>query len=218
MDSLTNALPKLLEHLAQLLDGSTGLALIVVSLTARLALLPLTYRSARRSWRQQRQLAAIKPQIEALRERHHDDPRALVQATQALHRRHGIPMMSVRNLMTGLIQMPVVLTLYAAIRRGAAHAGRFLWIGNLGRPDMLLALIVAALAGFAALLNPALPEQAHTLLQLLPVLITFFVVWHLSAGLGLYWAASNSVNIAQMLLLRRHAAAQQATAANRSRR
>jgi YidC/Oxa1 family membrane protein insertase len=48
-----------------------------------------------------------------------------------------------------------------------------------------------------------MPEQTRTLLQLLPVVISFVVVWHLAAGLGLYWAGSTSVNLLQVLLLRR---------------
>lgn len=42
-----------------------------------------------------------------------------------------------------------------------------------------------------------------TALQLLPVLVSFVVVWHLAAGLGLYWAGSSSVNVLQMAILRR---------------
>jgi YidC/Oxa1 family membrane protein insertase len=42
-----------------------------------------------------------------------------------------------------------------------------------------------------------------TLLHMLPVLFSFLMVWHLAAGLGLYWAGSSSVNVLQAALLRR---------------
>ena len=33
--------------------------------------------------------------------------------------------------------------------------------------------------------------------------VSFVMVWHLAAGLGLYWAGSSSVNVLQMAILRR---------------
>ncbi|WP_266157167.1 hypothetical protein [Dyella silvatica] len=74
---------------------------------------------------------------------------------------------------------------------------------QLARPDLWLALAVAVLSYAAIWLNPAMSAQAKSLLQVLPVLISFFVVWHLAAALGLYWAGSSSVNLLQSALLRR---------------
>jgi YidC/Oxa1 family membrane protein insertase len=41
------------------------------------------------------------------------------------------------------------------------------------------------------------------LLHWLPVVVSFLMVWHLAAGLGLYWAGSSGVSVLQMALLRR---------------
>lgn len=193
----------LLAQLASLLDGSYGLAVIALALAVRLALLPLTLRAAEQGWRRQRKLAALKPEIEALRQRHAGEPAAQAAALQALYRRHGIGAGLGSGLLTALVQAPLGMGIYAAIRRGAAGAGSFLWIPKLVRPDLGLALLVAALSLAAAMLNPMLPEQARTVLQWLPALVAFFTVWHLAAGLGLYWLGSSTATVAQTLLLRR---------------
>ena len=77
------------------------------------------------------------------------------------------------------------------------------WIPRLARPDFLLALAVAALSYAAIVLNPAMPAQMKSLLQMLPMLFSFVMVWHLAAGLGLYWAGSSSANVLQAAFLRR---------------
>jgi YidC/Oxa1 family membrane protein insertase len=193
----------LLAQLAQMLDGSFGLAIIALALFVRLMLLPMTLKVAEQGWHRQRQMAALKPKLERLRERHAKDPAAYASATQALYREHGVTAGLGSSLRVAVVQAPIGAGIYAAIRQGVAGAGAFLWIPKLARPDLWLAVIVAALSLVAMLLNPAMPEQTRTLLQLLPVVISFVVVWHLAAGLGLYWAGSTSVNLLQILLLRR---------------
>jgi YidC/Oxa1 family membrane protein insertase len=193
----------LLAQLAQMLDGSFGLAIIALALFVRLMLLPMTLKVAEQGWHRQRQMAALKPKLERLRERHAKDPAAYASATQALYREHGVTAGLGSSLRVAVVQAPIGAGIYAAIRQGVAGAGAFLWIPKLARPDLWLAVIVSALSLAAMLLNPSMPEQTRTLLQLLPVVISFVLVWHLAAGLGLYWAGSTSVNLMQILLLRR---------------
>lgn len=193
----------LLAQLALMLDGSFGLAIIALAMFVRLMLLPMTLKVAEQGWHRQRQMAALKPKLERLRERHAKDPAAYASATQALYREHGVTAGLGSSLRVAAVQAPIGAGIYAAIRQSVAGAGAFLWIPKLARPDLWLAVIVAALSLAAMWLNPAMPEQTLTLLQLLPVVISFVLVWHLAAGLGLYWAGSTSVNLLQILLLRR---------------
>ncbi|MEW9570313.1 YidC/Oxa1 family membrane protein insertase [Rhodanobacter sp. Si-c] len=192
----------LLNQLAAWLDGSYGLAVIALALAVRLAMLPMTLQAAEQGWRRQRKLAALKPQLERLRERHAKDPAAHAAAMQSLYREHGIASGLGSGLLTALVQAPMSAGIYAAIRQGVASVGSFLWIPKLARPDLWLALLVAALGMVAMLFNPMLPEQARTLLHWLPVAISFLMVWHVAAGLGLYWLGSGSVTVLQNLLLR----------------
>ena len=148
-------------------------------------------------------MLALKPKLARLNERHAGDPAAKAKAMQALYREHGVSGGLGSSLLVALVQAPLGAGIYAAIRQGVAGAGSFLWIPKLARPDVMLALVVGLLSFAALLLNPAMSEQARTLLHWLPVVVSFLVVWHLAAGLGLYWAGSSGVNLLQMALLRR---------------
>lgn len=196
-------LAALLTQLAAWLDGSYGLAIVVLALLVRLALLPLTLKSAERGWLRQQQLAALKPRLARLREQHANDAAAQARATQALYRDHGITAGCGSGLLAALVQAPLGAGIYAAIREGVAGAGSFLWIPRLARPDTWLALLVAGLSLAAMLLNPAMSDQTRTLLHWLPVLVSILMVWHVAAGLGLYWAGSSGVGLLQMAMLRR---------------
>ncbi|ODV10205.1 MAG: hypothetical protein ABT19_13790 [Rhodanobacter sp. SCN 68-63] len=186
--TFVEALSHTLSWMAHGLGGSYGLAVIALAMIVRLALLPWTLRLAERGWQRQQTMLALKPQLDALRERHGKDALAYARAAQAA---------------------PLGAGIYAAIRHSLAGAGSFLWIPRLARPDFLLALAVAALTYAAITLNPAMPAQMKTALQMLPVLVSFLMVWHLAAGLGLYWAGSSSVNVLQAALLRRRVARRQ---------
>lgn len=196
----------LLAHLAHALDGSYGAAVIVIAIMVRLILLPMTLHAAEQAWHRQHKLERLKPQLEQLRERHAKDPSAYATALQALYRKHNVTSGLGGGMLTAIVQAPLSAGIYAAIRQSVAGAGSFLWIGRLARPDIWLAFIVALLSGAALMLNPSMSEQARTILHWLPVVATLLVTWHLSAGLGLYWAGASSVGVLQAALLRHRVA------------
>lgn len=198
-----DGLSALLTQLAQGFDGSYGLAIIAMAIAVRLLLLPITLHAAEQAWHRQYALARLKPELERLRERYAKEPAAYASNMQALYRKHGITSGLGSGLMLALVQAPLGAGIYAAIRQGVAGAGSFLWISKLARPDIWLALIVALLSSAAIMLNPTMPEQVRTVLHWLPVLVTLLLTWHLSAGLGLYWAGAGSVGVLQAALLRR---------------
>jgi YidC/Oxa1 family membrane protein insertase len=201
-NSFVALIAQALDGLAHSLNGSYGMAVIALALMVRLALLPWTLRAAEHAWRQRQAMTALKPKLEQLAKRHADDPMAHAAAMRTLYREHGVGTGMGGGLLTAIVQAPLGLGVYSAIRQGLTGAGAFLWIPKLARPDLWLAALVAALSYAAILLNPAMSAQTKTLLQLLPVFISFFMVWHLAAGLGLYWAASSGVNVLQSALLR----------------
>lgn len=208
--TFVEALSYTLSWMAHGLGGSYGLAIIALAMIVRLALLPWTLQLAERGWQRQQTMLALKPQLEALREQHGKDALAYARAAQALQKEHGVTGGLGSGLLVSAVQTPLGAGIYAAIRHSLTGAGSFLWIPRLARPDFLLALAVAALSYAALSLNPVMPAQMKTLLQMLPVLFSFLMVWHLAAGLGLYWAGSSSVNVLQAALLRRRVTRRQA--------
>lgn len=196
-------LPTILILLTQAYGGNVGLAIITVSLMVRLTLLPLTLRLARRVREREAMLRKLQPELERLKTRYRNNPEKLTQATVKLYKRHNFRPVDRFSLIGNLVQLPFIAGLWSAIRQGLGAGGRFLWIADITRPDLLLSLLVAGLAYVASLLNPNLQQQSRNVMLILPVLLTLVFTWRLSAGFGLYWAASTGVNILQTLILRR---------------
>jgi len=175
-----------------------------LSLLARLALLPLTLRIARRSLRLAEVQRSLGPELARLRDRWRDDPARLNAEQRRLYRRAGVRPFRDSGVVGGLLQFPFVAALYTVIRQGLGTAGRFLWIGDLARPDRLLTLGAVLLAGLVALAAPgSRGASAARAGALLSMLITYFLLARMAAGIGLYWAASSVVGVGQGLLLRR---------------
>jgi YidC/Oxa1 family membrane protein insertase len=70
--------------------------------------------------------------------------------------------------------------------------------------DAELVETVAALTAVAAAVQPnAAAAQMRWINLVIPSLLTLWMVWKLSAGIGLYWAASTGVGLLQSAVLRR---------------
>jgi YidC/Oxa1 family membrane protein insertase len=201
--SFVNVLAVVLFWLAQAYGGNFGLAIITVSFVIRLALLPLSVKIGRRMQARQQLMKELQPKIDRLKSRYRDQPERLSRETMKLYRPHGIGMFDGWGLLVNLAQLPIFIAIFSAIKSGLGVGGRFLWIGDIAQPDVILALIVGALTYLSSLLSANSPQQTRLLANLLPVAITLFFVWRLAAGIGLYWAASTSVGIIQAVLVRR---------------
>jgi YidC/Oxa1 family membrane protein insertase len=188
--------------LAQAYGGNISLAIITLSFTVRLALLPLTLHIARRSQQQQAYLNKIQPELQRLKERYRKNPEKLTQKTMELYKKHNIQPLDGTGFIGNLLQLPIFAGLFSAIKQGVGNGGHFLWITDISQPNVLLALLIAGLTFVSSALSPN-TQQERTLFLLLPTVITLFFVWRLSAGLGLYWAASSLVGLLQAAILRR---------------
>jgi membrane protein insertase Oxa1/YidC/SpoIIIJ len=68
-----------------------------------------------------------------------------------------------------LVQIPLFLGLFAAVRRGLSGTGRFLWVKDLTQSDPLLAFLCAILTGVSAFLAPSVPESQRTASMFFPL-------------------------------------------------
>jgi len=193
-----------LANLSQLLGGSLGWGIIVLSLGIRAALLPLTIRLARRARRNQEIMQRLQPEIERLKKRHEKKPERLFKEMHELYRKHDCNPFDIPTLIAGFIQLPIFGMLYSSIRSSLTSSGAFLWIKSLASPDFLLTLVILSLTGVSAYLMPTASEQTRNTLLVIQVIVTFCLVWKLAAGLGLYWASSSLVGVFQTLWLRYH--------------
>src|SRR4051794_953117 len=197
---VVDAVRALVFAVAHLFGNSVGSGILAVSVLVRLALLPLTLRAARRAMDHQARIAALKPELERLRQKFGDDRAGLAEATMRLYRERGIGVMPQGTLVSTLVQLPIGAALYQAFARGLGPKLGFLWVGDLARPDAILAGVAASLAGLAAGLNTT---SSHRSTVAISATITLLIAWRLSASVALYWIASSGVGAMQSLVLRR---------------
>lgn len=178
-----------------------GLAIILVTLGVRSAFLPLTWTGVRQAGLRRRKLQRLAPALEALKKRFDTDRQRYAQEMMRLYRSEGITMVDRASLSGALLQLPVFLGIYQVLR-ALRSAARFLWIGNLARPDFWLAMIAGAATMVLMAMNPDLPEHVRILLILVPAIFTVIAALKFSAALSLYWTTTNIFSSVQTLALR----------------
>ena len=197
----------LLQTSLNFLSGHFGLSeavsILAFTLFARLALLPLSLKAAYRAHQNKEALERIKPTLEGLRETHKANPSELAAQTAALYREQGITFLDKVSLLNMGSQGILGLGIFQTLKRASFQSG-FLWISNLAKPDLVLTLLISLLMLLGAALMPGATAHPSTLLMvLIPIVVTVFAIAVMPSALGLYWATSNAVTVAQTLALRR---------------
>jgi len=190
--------------LTQLYGGQLAPAIVTFSILARLALLPATVRLTLRARAHARKIAALRPRLVAVRERWSEDPERLARETLALYRRNELSPVDAGVMGGSLLQSPVFIGMYHAVRdalRARSGEQAFLWVSNLARPDLGIAALAFCLVGASALAGASESQPAWTLA--VPALVSAVMALTLSAGFGLYLAATGLVGTLQGLVVRR---------------
>ena len=189
---------------AHMSNGNLACGIMAVTFLARLALLPLTLRLARSAARQQEAMRRLKPELDAARAAFRDDPARLANETQRIFAREGLSMIPAAGCLGIIMQTPVLLALYNAVRETTTLGGRFLWIRDISKPDMALAMVVAAITAASMAAGPQSdgPAQQRMVMLALPAVFTLVALWQMASGVGLYWGVSSLVGVAQGLIVR----------------
>lgn len=202
-----NSFVDLLANVMSVFSGipgfNTGLVILFTSLLIRFALLPLTIKMSCGSLHRQRKLQLIQPELEKLKSKYKNSPEQLNRHTLELFRKHQVAFIDKKGLLSSLLQAPLFVGMISAIKKVVGTGEAFLWIRNIAYPDFFLTMIAVFLSYIASTLMPNLPENGRTLMIWMPVLLTAVFLWKLPAGIGLFWIASNLVNVIQSLIVRR---------------
>jgi len=177
-----------------------GLAIVVVTILLRTLLLPLAWPVAYRACVRQRKMRELQPELKALRDRFGDNPEAYLKKTKELYEKHGLALVDLKGVLGSLVQLPVFLGMYQALRDVGAGA-RFLWVPNLLRPDVLLAVIAGLTTALMMSVNPDMPEQLRIIMIVLPSIVAIVAALHFSSALAIYWATSNTFSALQTATL-----------------
>jgi YidC/Oxa1 family membrane protein insertase len=190
-------------------EGSWGVAIILLTFTVRIVILPLTFKGVKSMQR----LQQLQPEIKRIQERYKDDRQRMNQEVMAFYQREKVnPLGSCLPL---LLQIPFFIALFYLLRSDefVADVGdnkSFLFIKDLtepvtGEPVVLVTLIViyiaTQLAASAVTAISADPMQRRIMFAL-PFVFVIFII-NFEAGLIVYWITTNVWTIGQQLLVRK---------------
>src|SRR5215217_1862925 len=191
------------------LNGSWGIAIIFMTFTVRLAILPLTFKGVKSMQR----LQVLQPKIKEIQERYKDDRQRMNQEVMAFYQREKVnPLGSCLPL---VLQIPFFISLFYLLRSAEFKAdiagnAAFGPIDNLaekisGDPLLLGTLIVlyvgTQLAASAVTAFSADPTQRRIMFAL-PFVFTLFII-NFQAGLIVYWITTNVWTVGQQLAVKK---------------
>jgi YidC/Oxa1 family membrane protein insertase len=191
--------------------GSYAIAIILMTLCIRGILWPIQNRATA----SMRQMQAITPRMNELKEKYKDDPNRMNQEVMKLYKEYNI------NPLAGcwpmLIQMPIFFAFYRLLGTAIELRGSsFLWVHDLSQPDTLfhfmnypvniLPLCMAATMLMQMSLQPKTGDQAQQRMYLIMPLIFLLFCYNFASALALYYTIGNVFSIAQLYMTRKKTA------------
>jgi YidC/Oxa1 family membrane protein insertase len=180
-----------------------GLAIIVLTITARTLLFPLTLPSVTQMIR----MRELKPEMDALNEKFKDDAQAKGLAQMELWRKHNVN--PLKGCLPQMASMPVWFALYTTLQTAVElYNIPFLWFPDLSGPDPLFILpfVIGGTNFMQQKLMPMQgdPAQQKMMLYLMPGMFIVMMLF-LPSGLGVYMFTNGLLGILQQQLVERHA-------------
>lgn len=195
----------LIESCISLLASQVGLseaaAIIVFTLSARVLLMPVSFKSAYNMYKNKLAINELKPDIERLRARYAEDPGKLAKETMSLYKQRGVKFLDRTTMLNIGTQGILGLGLFQTIKE-MVFSSKFMWIADLAKPDVILAIFVGLLTFFSMMLMPGAIEQSSLLFLAIPAIVSVFVLVSFPSAIAVYWAASNAATIGQTVVLR----------------
>ncbi len=208
---IVNPLTAMIDFNATLFHGNYGLAIILMTLIIRLVIMPLTVKQYKTQSIMKVKMDALKPEMTAIQEKlktvtEPDKKAELQRELMGLYQKHGVNPLNM-GCLPMLIQMPILMGFYYAIKDSheiATHS--FLWF-NLGQADIIMAIIAGAIYYFQAKISlqqmPDEQQKQMKMMTMLSPMMILFISFSAPAALPLYWSIGGLFLIGQTLLLNR---------------
>lgn len=190
----------IIKSTANLFNGNYGLAIIIVTLVIRFALMPLMLKQYKNQMNMKVKMEALKPEMDAIQKKMkvEKDPQKkqeLQAEMMGLYQKHGVNPLNMGCLPI-LIQMPILTAFYYAIRSSneiATH--KFLWF-SLGHPDIVLTAIAGLVYYFQFRVSQSTmtKEQQNQMkfMGLISPIMIVMVSLNAPAALPLYWVVGGT--------------------------
>jgi len=181
--------------------GNWGVAIILITLTVRGLLFPLT----KAQYTSMAKMRNLQPKLTDLKERFGDDRQKMGQAMMELYKKEKVNPMG--GCLPIILQMPIFIALYWVLLESfeLRHAPFMLWIHDLSVQDpyYILPLLMGVSMFVMQKMQPIAPTMDPMqvkMMQWMPVIFTVFFLWF-PAGLVLYWLVGNIVAITQQKII-----------------
>ncbi|EDY83576.1 60Kd inner membrane protein [Verrucomicrobiia bacterium DG1235] len=195
--------------------GNWGVAIILLTLIVRGALLPITLLSMK----SMKKMSKLQEPMKALKEKFPDDTQKQQQHMMELYKLNKIN--PVAGCLPMLLQIPIFFALFYMLRSAAElRFADFLWISDLSKPDTIATIPNFPILGDFALNllpfvwvitlayqmwtmpTPSVDNAQAKMMKFMPF-IFFPFTYMFSSGLVLYWTVSNVFTIGQQWLVKR---------------
>ena len=192
-----------------------GIAIIVLTLSLRLLLFPLQWKSIKAMVGMRR----LKPEIDEINKKFEGDMQAKNLAMMELYKKRGVNPLG--GCLPQLVQMPVWFAMYTTLQTAVEmYHTRFLWFVDLSAPDELFGHLHLPLIGTLPALGPLpfvlgafmilqqriVPQQGMDPVQqklmtyIMPAVFMIMMLF-LPAALGVYMLTNSVLGIAQQLIV-----------------
>ena len=181
-----------------------GLAILALTTIIKLTLWPIQNRANR----SMRQMAALSPKMQELKEKYKDDPTRMNQEVMKLYKQYGIN--PVGGCLPMLIQIPIFFGLFKMLGQAVElRNAKFLWVKDLSQPDTvahlplldwpinIIPLCMAATQIWLMAMTPKTGDATQRRVMMFTPLIFLFICYNFAAALALYYTAQNLFSLVQ---------------------
>ena len=177
-----------------------AVAIIAFTLLARVTLLPVSYKSAYNMYKNKLAMQTLKPDIDRLKSKYKDDPVEFAKVTMSLYKEKGVQLLDKTSVLNMFSQGVLGVGIFQALK-GMVFNSKFMWIPDLAKPDMILAVLIALLTFLTMALMPGAAEQSSWMFIVIPLVISLVVYFSFPSALGIYMLTSNLVTVVQSAFL-----------------
>ncbi|WP_255570308.1 membrane protein insertase YidC [Cohnella sp. CFH 77786] len=202
----------LIQFFANAFHGDYGLSIVLMTLIIRIAIMPLMMNQTKKQTAMREKLAALQPELNAINAKYKNDTSADAKQRQQLevmelYRKHRFNPLNM-GCLPMLLQWPITLAFYYAIRRTPEIADHdFLWF-SLGKPDLVLPIIAAAVYyvqfRVSRTMSPQNQQNPNNQLAMIGLLFPAMMgvfAFAMPAALPLYWSVGGIFIIFQTVIL-----------------
>lgn len=202
MDIIIRPLAYILEFFHKYTDW--GWSIVILTLLIKIILFPFSIKQIQSMEKMKR----IQPKLKEIQDKYKDRPEEFQRRTMELYKKEKVNPLG--GCLPMLIQLPVFWAIYALLTNSKFMVADlikkevFLGLLPLGATNNYILAIISGVTTFfqSKMTTPTMgTDPSQKMFLYFTPLLFGFITWTVSAGIGIYWVASNIIGIAQQYLI-----------------